>query len=215
MGDEEEGENAGGGIWTDDLNSAPARCSPLLSPSLSVSVFTNTYRRTPQSVADELLEVVEQVSESEHAALMPTGHCCSHERECSPAATRSQPSCPPGFEDRTQQPCSRDLPVSRTLHPTYFIYPTSCNFFFYSSFLFASRRLMCKQFYLNRLLTFYLNFMLICTRSATPYAYPSHACSRKTLQTSKEGIEEYEHSEYFFPISSPSRVKVSFVHVES
>ena len=32
-----------------------------------------TQRRTPQSVADELLEVVEQVSEAEHAALMPTG----------------------------------------------------------------------------------------------------------------------------------------------
>ena len=147
--------------------------TPLLSPSLSVSVFTNTYRRTPQSVADELLEVVEQVSESEHAALMPTGHCCSRGRECSPAATRSQPSCPPGFEDYTQQPCSRNLPVSRTLHPAYFIYPTSCIFFLFV-ISFASRRLMCKQFYLNRLLTFYLNFMLIYTRSATPYAYPSH-----------------------------------------
>ena len=47
----------------------------LSSPSHSDALQADTNRRTPQSVADELLEVVEQVSESEHASLMPTGHC--------------------------------------------------------------------------------------------------------------------------------------------
>ena len=83
--------------------------------------------------------------------------------------------------------CFNRHPVSRTLHPAYFIYPTSCNFFSYASFLFASRRRMCKQFYLNRLLTFYLNFMLIYTRSATPYAYPSHDLLSKNISNIKGG----------------------------
>ena len=50
--------------------------TPLPVPSPTTfpdQCMPGTQRRTPQSVADELLEVVEQVSEAEHAALMPTG----------------------------------------------------------------------------------------------------------------------------------------------